>query len=83
MALDTAVEPHQFAAELPAQKKLQPVVEDPKGDFRGIKLSNETYRSSKDPEALLARRSNAHPAQLSYRAHGHMDNLHDLEGLDL
>ncbi|MCX5966642.1 MAG: IS5/IS1182 family transposase, partial [Cyanobacteria bacterium] len=31
-----------------------------KGDFRGIKLSNETHRSSTDPEALLARKSNAH-----------------------
>ena len=48
-----------------------------KGDFRGIKLSNETHRSSTDPVdavfsegvALLARKSNAHPAQLSYRGH--------------
>jgi transposase len=49
-----------------------------KGDFRGIKLSNETHRSSTDPEALLARKSNAHPAQLSYRGHVLMDNRHDL-----
>ena len=58
-----------------------------KGDFRGIKLSNETHRSSTDPEALLARKSNAHPAQLSYRfrertsrCDGHvlMENRHDL-----
>ena len=48
-----------------------------KGDFRGIKLINETHRSSTDPVdavfsegvALLARKSNAHPAQLSYRGH--------------
>ena len=40
-----------------------------KGDFRGVKLSNETQRSSTDPEALLARKSNAHPAQLSYWGH--------------
>ena len=26
-----------------------------KGDFRGVKLSNETHRSSTDPVALLAR----------------------------
>ena len=45
-----------------------------KGDFRGIKLSNETHRSSTEPEALLARKSNAHPAQLSYRGHVLMDN---------
>jgi len=58
-----------------------------KGDFRGIKLSNETHRSNTDPEALLARKSNAHPAQLSYRfrertsrCDGHvlMENRHDL-----
>ena len=49
-----------------------------KGDFRGTKLSNETHRSSTDPEALLARKSNAHPAQLSYRGHVFMENRHDL-----
>jgi len=49
-----------------------------KGNFRGIKLSNETHRSSTDPDALLARKSNAHPAQLSYRGHVLMDNRHDL-----
>ena len=38
-----------------------------KGDFRGIKLSNSTHRSTADPDALLARKSNAHPAQPSYR----------------
>jgi hypothetical protein len=35
--------------------------------FRGIQLTNETYRSTTDPEALSARKSNAHPAQLSYQ----------------
>ncbi len=49
-----------------------------KGDFRGIKLSNETHHSSNDPEALLARKSNPHPAQLSYRGHVLMENRHDL-----
>jgi hypothetical protein len=57
-----------------------------KGDFRGIKLSNETHHSSTDPVdavfsegvALLARKSNAHPVQLSYRGHVLMDNRHDL-----
>jgi len=49
-----------------------------KGDFRGIKISNETHRSRTDPEALLARKSNAHPSQLSYREHVLMDNPHDL-----
>ena len=49
-----------------------------KGDFRGVKLSNDTHRSTTDPEALLARKSNAHPAQLSYRGHVLMENRHDL-----
>ena len=49
-----------------------------KGDFRGIKLSNDTHRSTTDPEAMLARKSNAHPAQLSYRGHVLMENRHDL-----
>ena len=33
-----------------------------KGDFRSVKLSNKTHRSMTDPDALLARKSNAHPA---------------------
>jgi hypothetical protein len=49
-----------------------------KGDFRGIKLSNETHRSGTDPDALLCRKSNAHPAQPSYRGHVPMDNRHVL-----
>jgi len=49
-----------------------------KGDFRGIKLSNDTHRSTTDPEAMLARKSNAHLAQLSYRGHVLMENRHDL-----
>ena len=41
--------------------------EDQKGgDFHGVKLSNETHRSSTDPEELLTRKSKSHPAQLSY-----------------
>jgi len=49
-----------------------------KGDCRGVKLSNDTHRSSTDPEALLARKSKAHPALPSYRGHVLMDNRHDL-----
>jgi hypothetical protein len=49
-----------------------------KGDFRGIKISNDTHRSTTDPDALLARKSNAHPAELSYRGHVLMENRHDL-----
>ncbi len=47
-----------------------------KGDFRGIKLSNKTHRSGTDPDALLARKSNAHPALPGYRGHVLMDNRH-------
>ncbi len=49
-----------------------------KGDFLGVKLSNKTHRSITDPDALLARKSNAHPAQPSYRGHVLMDNRHAL-----
>jgi hypothetical protein len=58
-----------------------------KGDFRGIKLSNQTHRSTVDPDALLCRKFKAHPALPSYRVikrtlrcDGHvlMDNRHAL-----
>jgi hypothetical protein len=49
-----------------------------KGDFRGVRLSNETHCSNTDPETLLAHKSKAHPAQLSYRGHVLMENRHDL-----
>jgi hypothetical protein len=48
------------------------------GDFRGVKLPNKTHRSTTDPDALLCRKSNAHPAQPSYRGHVLMDNRHAL-----
>ncbi len=47
-----------------------------KGDFRGVRLSNKNHRSSTDPDALLARKSNVHPALPSYRGHVLMDNRH-------
>lgn len=49
-----------------------------KGDFRGIKLSNKTHRSGSVPDALLARKTKAHPAQPTYRGHVLMDNRHAL-----
>ena len=49
-----------------------------KGDFRGIRLSNKTHRSSADPDALLARKSIVHPALPSYPGHVLMDNRHAL-----
>ena len=60
-----------FGAPKPGKKRA-------KGDFRGIKLSNKTHRSGTDPDALLARKSNAHPALPSYRGHVLMDNRHAL-----
>ena len=42
------------------------------------KLSNKTHRSSVDPDALLCRKSKAHPALHSYRSHVLMDNRHAL-----
>ena len=49
-----------------------------RGDFRGIKLSTKTHRSGSDPDALLARKSNAHRALPSYRGHMRMDIRHAL-----
>jgi len=49
-----------------------------RGDFRGIKLSNKTHRSSVNPDALLCRKSKAHPAPPSYRGHVLMENRHAL-----
>ena len=43
-------------------------------DFRGQPRSNRTHRSSTDPEALLARKSAAAPAKLSYAGHILMEN---------
>jgi hypothetical protein len=45
-----------FGAPKPGKKRA-------KGDFRGIKLSNKTHRSSVDSNALLCRKSKAHPDQ--------------------
>jgi transposase len=49
-----------------------------KGDLRGLKISNKTHFSRADPDAFLARKSSAHPAQFSYQGHVLMDNRNDL-----
>ena len=49
-----------------------------KGDFRGVRLSSKTHRSGTDPDALLARKSNVHPALPSYRGHVLKENRHAL-----
>lgn len=47
-------------------------------DFHGEKRSNQTHRSTTDPEALLARKSNAAPAKLCYAGHFLMENRNAL-----
>jgi hypothetical protein len=60
-----------FGAPNPGRKRA-------KGDFRDIKLSNQTHRSGVDPDALLCRKSKADLALPSYRGHMLMDNRHAL-----
>jgi transposase len=47
-------------------------------DFHGEKRSNETHRSSTDPEARLARKSAGTPARLCYSGHLLMENRNAL-----
>jgi hypothetical protein len=49
-----------------------------KGDFRAIRLSNDTHCSSTDPDAWSARQSIAHRARPSCRGRVLMDKRHDL-----
>ena len=41
-----------------------------RGNFRGIKLNNKSHWFSKNLDAMLARKSNAHPGQPRPCAHG-------------
>ena len=47
-------------------------------DFHGEKRSNQTHRSTTDPEALLARKSNAAPAKLCFAGHLLMEHRNAL-----
>src|ERR687888_2240166 len=47
-------------------------------DFRGQPRSNRTHSSTTDPEALLARKSHAAPAKLSYAGHVLMEHRNAL-----
>jgi len=47
-------------------------------NFHGEKRSNETHASRTDPEALLARKSNAQPSRPSYAGHVLMENRNGL-----
>ncbi len=51
---------------------------NPSVNFRGEKRRNETHRSTADPEARLARKSNAVPALLCHSGHALMENRHGL-----
>ena len=47
-------------------------------DFRAQPRTNQTHSSTTDPEALLARKSDAAPAKLSYAGHVLMENRNAL-----
>jgi transposase len=51
---------------------------NPSVDFRGTKRRNETHRSTTDPEARLARKSDGAPALLCPSGHALMENRHGL-----
>ncbi len=51
---------------------------NPSVDFRGEKWSNETHRSTTDPEARLAKKSPGAGAQLAHSGHVLMENRHGL-----
>ncbi len=60
-----------FGASKPGRKR-------PKRDFRCINLSINTHHSGVDPNALLCRPTNAHPALSSIRGHVLMVNRYTL-----
>lgn len=47
-------------------------------DWKGEKLSNQTHRSSTDPDALLARKGRGRPAELCHSGHVLMENRNGL-----
>lgn len=51
---------------------------NPSVDFRGEKRTNETYQSTTDPQARLARKSNGTAALLCHSGHALMENRHGL-----
>lgn len=51
---------------------------NPSVNFHGEKRTNETHSSTTDPEAKLARKSNATAARMSYSQHALMENRNGL-----
>src|SRR6202035_4884465 len=47
---------------------------NPTGNFHGEKRSNQTHRSTTDPEAMLYRKSGGSESKLSSLGHGLMEN---------
>ena len=68
------------ASDEPTQDKAQnrPKGKDVIRDFKGQTFSNATHRSKTDPEARLARKSNAAPAKPSYLANAMVENRNGL-----
>lgn len=71
------------------QKSVKPINNDeeppaagggrnPDVDFKGTKRTNETHRSTTDPDARLYRKSNRVGAQLGYLGHALMENRNGL-----
>ena len=51
---------------------------NPTVDFRGERRTNDTHRSTTDPDARLAKRAPGQSARLAYAGHLCMDNRHGL-----
>ena len=51
---------------------------NPEVDFKGERRSNQTHRSTTDPEARLARKGNSREAKLCYAGHVLMENKNGL-----
>jgi transposase len=65
----------------PIEGKDEPPPDDPGNptvDFKGQKRSNQTHRSTTDPDARLYRKSDASPAELAYLGHVLMENRNGL-----
>jgi transposase len=52
--------------------------EDGEGGFRGKKRSNQTHRSTTDPESRLYRKGGGQEAKLAYLGHALIENRHGL-----
>ena len=70
-----------------SHKSFQPIDNEPPGgaggsnptvDFSGSKRSNETHRSTTDPDARLCRKSKNTASVLAYMGHALMENRHGL-----